>query len=94
MRDVIRWFERQRAYRAKTHVIELGKDEEEDDVEIAQQQLEKQIDLLVADAQTKEKLEKEKAEKQIQEPVQVPKFDKNLHAGTRYDPAKGIRVPV
>ena len=30
-----------------------------------------------------------------QQPVMpVPKFDKNLHAGTRYDPVKGIRVPV
>ena len=94
MRDIIKWFLRQRAYRTKTHTIELGKDEEEEDVELTQQQLEKQIDLLVADAETKEKLEKEKAEKVVEEPVNVPKFDKNLHAGTRYDPAKGIRVPV
>ena len=25
---------------------------------------------------------------------QQSKFDKNIHAGTRYDPKKGIRVPV
>ena len=37
MRDVIKWFLRQRAYRTKTHTIELGKDEEEEDVELTQQ---------------------------------------------------------
>ena len=48
----------------------------------------------MADAKTKERLEKEKAEQVVADPITVPKFDKNLHAGTRYDPAKGIRVPV
>jgi hypothetical protein len=37
MRDIIKWFLRQRAYRTKTHTIELGKDEEEEDVELTQQ---------------------------------------------------------
>jgi hypothetical protein len=43
MRDIIKWFERQRTYRAKTHTIELGKkeDSEEEDVDLSQQQLEK-----------------------------------------------------
>lgn len=62
MRDIIKWFERQRLYRTKTHTIELGKKEEEleeEDTEVSQQQLEKQIDLLVKDFETKEKLEQE-----------------------------------
>jgi hypothetical protein len=57
-----------------------------------------QIDQLIADFETKEKMEKEQKESQEQiveqMPTPVPKFDKNLHAGTRYDPVKGIRVPV
>jgi hypothetical protein len=53
-----------------------------------------QVDQLIKDIETKERLEKERAEIKVVVEESVPKFDKNLHAGTRYDPVKGIRVPV